>query len=104
MVEQAGRIWVVHSENGTEISEFLDIRSIVDFDGEKGLLNMAFHPNYSTNGLFYLVSIHQKTPEIPLTSISFTLAENQFVQLLVHKQVIVLLEDVIMDFVLEKIV
>jgi len=58
IIEQEGRIKVF--ENNSSISSaqtFLDIRSIVDQDSgytEEGLLGLAFHPNYSENGYFYV--------------------------------------------------
>ena len=58
VIEQQGRIKVFNNEEGVISSEtFLDIRSIVDQDGgytEEGLLGLAFHPNYSENGYFYV--------------------------------------------------
>jgi glucose/arabinose dehydrogenase len=33
---------------------FLDLRSLVKADGEKGLLGLAFAPDYRTSGLFYV--------------------------------------------------
>lgn len=33
---------------------FLDISSLVSCCGERGLLGLAFHPNYATNGFFYV--------------------------------------------------
>ena len=39
--------------NGAK-SQFLDIHTLVDTTGERGLLSMAFDPNYSSNGLFYV--------------------------------------------------
>jgi glucose/arabinose dehydrogenase len=33
---------------------FLDIRSLVGSGGEKGLLSVAFHPQYAQNGFFYV--------------------------------------------------
>jgi len=33
---------------------FLDIRSLVLCCGERGLLSVAFHPNYSQNGFFFV--------------------------------------------------
>ncbi|MEJ2395045.1 MAG: PQQ-dependent sugar dehydrogenase [Candidatus Thiodiazotropha sp.] len=35
-------------------SNFIDISDRVDYGGEKGLLGMAFHPNYANNGFVYL--------------------------------------------------
>lgn len=54
IVEKAGRIRIVH--NGALLSTpFLDITNIVKSSGnEQGLLSMAFHPNYASNGYFYV--------------------------------------------------
>ncbi|WP_018611049.1 PQQ-dependent sugar dehydrogenase [Segetibacter koreensis] len=54
IVEQTGkiRIW-----NGTSLlpSPYLDVASkITTSGGEQGLLSLAFHPNYSSNGYFYI--------------------------------------------------
>ncbi len=53
IVEKPGtiRIW-----NGTSIlpTPFLDISSRVTDGGEQGLLSMAFHPSYSSNGFFFV--------------------------------------------------
>jgi hypothetical protein len=55
VVEQAGRI--VRYRNGNK-SEFLDIRDLVLFGGEQGLLSVAFSPNYATNHLFFVYHIN----------------------------------------------
>jgi glucose/arabinose dehydrogenase len=53
IVEQPGRIRVV--ENGTLITKpFLDIAAKVRSGGEQGLLSVAFHPQYRTNGLLFV--------------------------------------------------
>ena len=53
VVEQDGRIRV--ARNGRIESTFLDITSIVDSsDFELGLLGLAFHPNYASNGRFFV--------------------------------------------------
>jgi glucose/arabinose dehydrogenase len=54
IVEQAGRIKIF--DGATLLSPpFLDINSIVLTNGsEEGLLSVAFHPGYKTNGLFYV--------------------------------------------------
>ena len=58
VVEQPGKIMVFNNEfSVTETEIFLDITSIVDQDGgytEEGLLGLAFHPNFSENGYFYV--------------------------------------------------
>lgn len=50
VVDQPGVIWVLDGD--PEV--FLDIRDDVRFGGEQGLLGMAFHPDYSSTGLFYV--------------------------------------------------
>ena len=53
IVEQPGRIRVVR--NGILLPRpFLDIRGRVRAGGEQGLLSMAFHPRFATNGFFYV--------------------------------------------------
>ena len=58
ILEQQGRIKVFNNDPLVNTAEtFLDIRSIVDQDGgytEEGLLGLAFHPDYSSNGYFYV--------------------------------------------------
>lgn len=53
LVDQAGRILVF---DGTIVgtTAFLDISDLVLFSGEQGLLGLAFHPSYQSNGYFYL--------------------------------------------------
>lgn len=51
VVERAGVIQVLH--DGVT-SQFLDIHTLTTEDGERGLLSMAFDPNYASNGLFYV--------------------------------------------------
>jgi glucose/arabinose dehydrogenase len=52
-MEKAGRVRIV--DNG-ELQQpaFIDISDQVSGQGERGLLGMAFHPDYATNGLLYL--------------------------------------------------
>ena len=53
VVEQSGTIRIV--KNGTVLATpFLDLSSQVIYGGERGLLGIAFHPNYRTNGYFYI--------------------------------------------------
>jgi glucose/arabinose dehydrogenase len=49
VVEKGGLIKIVNG--GT----FLDVSAKISTDGERGLLALAFHPNYASNGLFYVV-------------------------------------------------
>jgi glucose/arabinose dehydrogenase len=51
VVERGGTIQVIHDGVRTL---FLDIGALTTTDGERGLLSMAFDPNYASNGLFYV--------------------------------------------------
>jgi glucose/arabinose dehydrogenase len=53
IVDQDGRIWIV--ANGTRLgTPFLDLRAPVLYGGEQGLLGLAFHPQFASNGRFYV--------------------------------------------------
>jgi cysteine-rich repeat protein len=53
IVEQTGRIRVL--KWGTLLPvPFLDIHTKIASGGERGLLGLAFHPNYATNGRFFV--------------------------------------------------
>lgn len=54
VVEQAGIIKILNSDGVVNTSAFLNISSIVTSGGERGLLGLAFHPNYVSNGYFYV--------------------------------------------------
>ena len=53
IVEQAGIIKVLQPGSSTP-SVFLDIRAKIAFGGERGLLGLAFHPQYAMNGRFFV--------------------------------------------------
>jgi glucose/arabinose dehydrogenase len=55
ILERAGRIRII--KNGALLTtSFLDIHTMVNSSGsEQGLLALAFHPNYVSNGQFYTV-------------------------------------------------
>jgi glucose/arabinose dehydrogenase len=54
IIEQEGRVHVVHLSDSTR-REFLDITDRVDDTGnEEGLLGLAFHPQFASNGYFYV--------------------------------------------------
>jgi glucose/arabinose dehydrogenase len=55
IVEQAGRIEIIDSSGSILPSPFLNIQARVKSTGsEQGLLGLAFHPNYSANGYFFV--------------------------------------------------
>lgn len=54
LVEQRGRIRII-KEGQTLPTSFLDIVSLVGSDAnERGLLSVAFHPDYANNGYFFV--------------------------------------------------
>jgi len=55
VVEQGGVIRVFNNSRDASVADvFLDISDRVLFGGEQGLLGLAFHPNFSDNGYFYV--------------------------------------------------
>lgn len=72
VAEQDGRIKIITLANNTVLSTpFLDISSRVDsFRNEQGLLGMAFHPDFTNNGYFYLNYIFDLGGDSDLTRIS----------------------------------
>jgi glucose/arabinose dehydrogenase len=53
VVEQAGRIRAVRNR-AVEPIDFLDLRSVVLSGGERGLLGLAFAPDYATSGRLFV--------------------------------------------------
>ncbi len=58
VIEQVGRISVAQPGASTS-TVFLDISSRVLSGGERGLLGLAFHPQYSSNGRFFVYYTRQ---------------------------------------------
>ncbi len=55
VVERAGYIKILNSNGTVNTTNFLDIDSrVTNNGGEQGLLALAFHPNYISNGFFYV--------------------------------------------------
>jgi glucose/arabinose dehydrogenase len=55
VMEQDGIIKILNADGTTESTNFLNIDSIVGSSGnEQGLLGLAFHPDYATNGYFFV--------------------------------------------------
>lgn len=53
IVEQRGKIKII--KNGVVLAQpFLDLTGQVSLGGEQGLLGLAFHPQYKTNGYFFI--------------------------------------------------
>jgi glucose/arabinose dehydrogenase len=53
ILEQTGRI-KIHDGAQVLATPFLDVSPLVSCCGERGLLGLAFHPDYRTNGFFYV--------------------------------------------------
>ncbi len=54
VVEQSGQIKIV-ADGAVARRPFLDLTGVVDTNGsERGLLSLAFHPDYAENGFFYV--------------------------------------------------
>ena len=58
IVEQVGRIKILNADTTINPVPFLDITSIVSSGGERGLLGLAFHPDYANNGYFFVYYIN----------------------------------------------
>lgn len=54
VVEQGGKIRIVRPDGTVASRPFLDVSSLVSGGGEQGLLGLAFHPRYATNGRFFV--------------------------------------------------
>lgn len=59
VVEQTGNIWIIDAEGRLLNTPFIDLSGIVSQDvlarySERGLLGLAFHPDYAENGQFYV--------------------------------------------------
>jgi glucose/arabinose dehydrogenase len=55
VVEQGGRIKILNSNQTVNPTPFLTLTTAtISTGGERGLLGLAFHPNYATNGFFYV--------------------------------------------------
>lgn len=54
VVQQGGLIRIVAPDGSIAATPFLNISSLVVSGGERGLLGLAFHPQYETNGYFYV--------------------------------------------------
>ena len=57
LVSLYGKVFVFPNDSNVSAAQkkiFLDIFPLARYDGEMGLLGLAFHPNYAANGYFYV--------------------------------------------------
>ncbi|MFL5468424.1 MAG: PQQ-dependent sugar dehydrogenase [Gemmatimonadaceae bacterium] len=71
VVEQSGRIRVIRS-GVLQTTPFLDISTRVLSGGERGLLSVAFHPQYATNHYFYVYFTTQTNGDIRIERFTTT--------------------------------
>ncbi len=54
VVQQGGLIRIVNTNGTVNATPFLNLSTLTTGIGERGLLGLAFHPNYATNGWFFV--------------------------------------------------
>lgn len=54
VVQQGGLIRILNSDGTKNTTPFLNLTSLVSSGSERGLLGLAFHPDYATNGYFFV--------------------------------------------------
>jgi glucose/arabinose dehydrogenase len=73
VIEQAGTIRIL--QNGILLpTPFLDIRGRVTSGGETGLLGLAFHPSFATNGRFFVHNTRGVHPALEIVVSEFARA------------------------------
>ncbi len=54
VVEQGGRVKIIQGDGTVNTTPFLNISGQISNGGERGLLGLAFHPDYENNGYFFV--------------------------------------------------
>lgn len=54
VVQQGGLIRILNANGTINATPFINLTSLISLGSERGLLGLAFHPNYATNGLFFV--------------------------------------------------
>ncbi|SMC77150.1 PQQ-dependent sugar dehydrogenase [Moheibacter sediminis] len=54
VVQQGGQIRIINADGTINQTPFLNISSIISSGGERGLLGLAFDPDYASNGRFFV--------------------------------------------------
>ncbi|MCF7561705.1 PQQ-dependent sugar dehydrogenase [Sabulilitoribacter multivorans] len=77
IVEQAGVTKILNSNGMVNATPFLDISSKVGSGGERGLLGLAFAPDYTTSGRFYVCYTDNSSTSQPNSIIArYTVSAN----------------------------
>lgn len=64
LVRQNGQILTFDSTDANAPTTFIDISCLIVSGGEYGLMSLVFHPDFATNGTFYL-SYTEQGPDFP---------------------------------------
>jgi glucose/arabinose dehydrogenase len=71
VVDQVGKVWIIDANGQKMTQPFIDVSSklvsLMSGYDERGLLGLAFHPNYKANGKFYLFYTAPPTSGGPTT-------------------------------------
>jgi len=54
VVQQSGTVKIVNADGSVVPENFINISTRITFGGERGLLGMAFHPQFTTNRYFFV--------------------------------------------------
>ncbi len=54
VVEQTGKVRIIRPDGTVAPRPFLDVSGLITSGGEQGLLGLAFHPRYASNGRFFV--------------------------------------------------
>lgn len=54
VVQQGGLIRIVNSNGAVNGTPFINLSALISTGGERGLLGLAFHPSYASNGYFFV--------------------------------------------------
>ncbi len=77
VVEKSGIIKIVTPDGSINATPFLDISALVGSGGERGLLGLAFSPDYSSSGKFYVNYTDNSSTNTPNTIIArYTVSAN----------------------------
>lgn len=77
VVEKSGIIKILNNDGTVNTTPFLDISSRVGSGGERGLLGLAFAPDYTTSGRFYVNYTDNSSSSTPNTIIArYTVSSN----------------------------
>ncbi|WP_370476720.1 PQQ-dependent sugar dehydrogenase [Tamlana flava] len=77
VVEKSGIIKILNSDGSVNPNPFLNISGLVGSGGERGLLGLAFAPDYATSGRFYVNYTDNSSTDQPNTVISkYTVSAN----------------------------